>query len=494
MSRKYIILLVAIALLLFGGMWWFSKNQAKHYRWNENYAYRSKHPFGVLILHGLLKNYFPGNSLTVIRKPLDKALPKDKTGANYFFIGSELALDSAQTQALFDFVKRGNRAFVASGSMPEILLDSLFREHCLDLEPLYEEEIEASDTAYYSEGTPVEEEEGEEYDSTYEDSAAEEEYVEEDSLYEEPLAPDTSDVYKDGLPIHLADSIFQEFLNTEELAFKRDSSVNLRLLHPQLANEPGYPMEFFIRQSRQSYSWNYLPYPLFCDSQAVFARLGTLEDSLVNFVKVPFGEGEFLLHTTPLAFTNYFLTKTSGAEYAAKSLSHLSPGDIYWDTRRLAFPDFNLNRQWQKGPLQFILAQPPLAWAWYLLLGLALLYLIFRAKRRQRIIPVTERNENTSLDFIQTIGRLYFVQSDHRQLALQKTRLWLGFVRERYRLPTKELNEQWAKMLAAKAGVPENLVQNILKLDWVIANSGEVSAERLEEFHRALEQFYRQCS
>jgi hypothetical protein len=124
---------------------------------------------------------------------------------------------------------------------------------------------------------------------------------------------------------------------------------------------------------------------------------------------------------------------------------------------------------------------------------MALLYLIFRAKRRQRVIPVLEKNANTSLEFIGTIGRLFFINNNHRQLAAQKMRLFLIFVRERYHLPTKELNEQFTKGLAVRSNVPEEHILKILNLNRNIDNSGFLSEDTLVDFHRLMERFYRQC-
>jgi hypothetical protein len=274
-----------------------------------------------------------------------------------------------------------------------------------------------------------------------------------------------------------------------------DTMVSLNFQHPSLFDTAGYPLKFlFLRQPKQ-YTWNYLPSEYLCDSQTVFARLGLLNDEQVNFVRASYGDGEFYLHTTPLAFTNLHLVEKRGVEYASKAFSHLKPGPIYWDERTFdPFKDMAGGGSGpQKSPLKYILSQPPLAWAWYVMLGMALLYLIFRAKRRQRVIPVLEKNTNTSLEFIGTMGRLFFTQNNHRQLAAQKMRLFLIFVRERYHLPTKELNEQFVKGLAIRSNLTEEHINKILNLNRNISNSGFLSEDTLVDFHRLMEKFYREC-
>src|SRR5690606_30067856 len=54
----------------------------------------------------------------------------------------------------------------------------------------------------------------------------------------------------------------------------------------------------------------------------------------VNFLKVPYKNGNFFLHTQPCAFTNYHLLKDDNYKYAENLLSYL-PKDqnIYWFTK-----------------------------------------------------------------------------------------------------------------------------------------------------------------
>ncbi|MCF8246318.1 MAG: DUF4350 domain-containing protein [Saprospiraceae bacterium] len=275
-----------------------------------------------------------------------------------------------------------------------------------------------------------------------------------------------------------------------------DTSANLNFQHPALWDSAGYDYKYLVVRQPEQYEWTYLPENIFCDSQTVFTSLGLLNNAQFNFAKATYGKGEFLLHTTPLAFTNLFVVEKKGLDYASKSFSHLKTGPIYWDERPLdPFGDQAGGGGMgdKQSPLRYILSQPALAWAWYILLGMAVLYLIFRAKRRQRVIPVLEKNTNTSLEFIGTIGRLFFIQNNHRQLAAQKMRLFLIFVRERYHLPTKELNEQFAKSLAIRSDVSEEHITKIVKLNYNINNSGFLSETTLVDFHRLLERFYREC-
>jgi hypothetical protein len=196
------------------------------------------------------------------------------------------------------------------------------------------------------------------------------------------------------------------------------------------------------------------------------------------------------------------LLKKSGIDYANKIFSHLDNGLIYWDQvsrvdeevsrRRNQMASYSQNSSLDhEGPLSYILKQPALAWAWYLALSVGLFYLLFRSKRTQRIIPVMDVNSNTSLEFISTIGRLYFLQNDHKKLCLQKMKLFLSYARERYNIPTKQTDENFVKVLSLRSEVPEKVIAKIVLMHQNISNSGFVSEKTMVDFHQEMEKFYR---
>lgn len=282
-----------------------------------------------------------------------------------------------------------------------------------------------------------------------------------------------------------------------------DTSARLDFFQPGLRSDTGFVYQFYFRNEMRPYRWQFIGNEFFCEQPYSFQALGYFGDSLVNFARVPYGEGAFFLHTTPLAFTNFHLLEREHLDYAGRVFSCLQEGPIYWDDYNRVTEGVSRNRNdryWggnrslpSESPLRYVLQQPPLAWAWYLLLVAALLYLVFRARRRQRVIPVKEPNTNTSLEFVSTIGRLYFLQNNHRQLARQQMRLLKGFIRERYQLHTQELDDDFAQRLAAKSEVPRPVIDKILLLDRNIGRSNSLTEHTLIEFHQTIEQFYQTC-
>jgi hypothetical protein len=206
-----------------------------------------------------------------------------------------------------------------------------------------------------------------------------------------------------------------------------------------------------------------------------------------NFLKVRYGNGHFLLHLDPAVFTNYFLLKNDFHQYAAGVLSQLpAHHDIIW----------SLNNQTSKvvsdSPLRFILSQPALKWAWYLLLAGILAFIIFNLRRTQRSIPIIPKNQNTSVEFVKTIGNLYYQEGDIRNLIDKKIIYWLEKIRGEFHIDTSVINEHFIHQLAQKSGKDEQLISQIF---FLIRKHQEhdyaCTIDDLRRLNTAIENFYK---
>lgn len=164
-----------------------------------------------------------------------------------------------------------------------------------------------------------------------------------------------------------------------------------------------------------------------------------------NFIKTAFGDGHFYINTLPAAFSNYYLLKKT-SNYSAHSLSYLNNNILYWDNYKKA------GRKIITSPLRFVLNQPALKWAYYLTIFAIVLFVIFKAKREQRIIPIISPLENSSVEFARTVGSLYYQNKDYTHLNHQKINYFLTYIRNKYFLNTTEMNEAFITALANKSG------------------------------------------
>ncbi|MCD9575606.1 DUF4350 domain-containing protein [Flavobacterium soyae] len=178
----------------------------------------------------------------------------------------------------------------------------------------------------------------------------------------------------------------------------------------------------------------------------------------INFIKIPYKNGNFFLHMHPVAFTNYNMLKKDRYQYAENVLSYIPKGDVFWYTKLQT--DENISGS----PLRYILSQPALAWAWYLFLIGMLIFMIFNAKRKQRIVPILQPLSNLTIDFTKTIGNLYYQEGDHKNIIDKKIIYFLERIRTEYLIDTTKLDDEFVKKLHHKTGKDEKDIQELVFL------------------------------
>ncbi|SMC53381.1 hypothetical protein [Moheibacter sediminis] len=186
-----------------------------------------------------------------------------------------------------------------------------------------------------------------------------------------------------------------------------------------------------------------------------------------NFIKVHHGNGYFLLHTEPFAFTNYYMLRGDNYKYAADVLSYIPDENILWDNHRI-------NQREKSGnsdggffsALSFILKHQSLRWAFFILLSMGILFLIFNSKRRQKAIKIIQPYPNYSLSFAQTLSELYKNNADHTAIVKYKINYFLEQIRTHYNISAKDTEKDFSELLSAKSGVDLKLCKKLaLQID-----------------------------
>lgn len=296
-----------------------------------------------------------------------------------------------------------------------------------------------------------------------------------------------------NLPFDLVDPMFtSECGKPIFLAMEDTLSVNLNFYNRALASTKGYQYAYRFGKKDQPYFWNSLNPEIFCDSTKSVTPLGYIHPEKVNFFRLSHGKGNLYVHTNPLVFTNYFITKPDKVEYASGVFSHLTGEEIIWDEfSKSKFVQGN--NAPEISPIAYILQQDSLRYAWWLILAAALLYTVFTAKRKQRIIPVLEEKANTSLEFVNLISALHFQNANHHDIGRKKMKYFFYFIKSKYNMHLQILTEMTLNRLSerSKVGIED------LKLIAVefnhIENQSYYNEHRLVDLHNALEKFYKTC-
>ncbi len=196
-------------------------------------------------------------------------------------------------------------------------------------------------------------------------------------------------------------------------------------------------------------------------------------------------EGQLYISTMPLAFTNYFVLDEKTTEFASALLS------LFPKEQPLIHNEYyQLGRLEAQTPLRVILSNSSLKWAFFILLFTLLIFVFFESKRRQRIIPLITPLKNMSIEFVETLGRLYYRQSDHRKLAEKRVHYWKDFVRVHYNLRTDQFDERFAKDLSNKSGQSIKSINVLLEFIKRVEAGIEINEGELMEIEKRLTAFY----
>ncbi|WP_379967946.1 hypothetical protein [Epilithonimonas sp. UC225_85] len=174
-----------------------------------------------------------------------------------------------------------------------------------------------------------------------------------------------------------------------------------------------------------------------------------------DFVKINFGKGHFYIHSEPLVLTNYYILNSKN-RYMESVFSYLPDRETVWF--------IETDTPLSMSPMRFILSNPPLRYAWYLLLAGLAIFVFFNAKRKQRIVPVTEPLKNTSLDFIKSIGNLYLQEGDFHEMMAKKAQYFLNKIRMDLLIDTQNLDESFINKLHLKTGKKIELIKEAVEL------------------------------
>lgn len=283
-----------------------------------------------------------------------------------------------------------------------------------------------------------------------------------------------------------------------------DSNVYFKFTHPELASQR-FAYKYIYRNETQLGQWLYFETEGFdlYGSDTMYV-LGKNTKDLINFIRIDYGDGHLFLHSTPFQFTNVSMLKKDGFQYAEYLLAHIPPGRVQWDRYSLE-PHSSKDSDGNGGDgsgngdeprqsiLEFILKNPPLLWALIILLSSTLLFVVFRGRRRQAIIPATEDKHNTSLEYINTLASLYMQEKKHNKLIQLKQRTFLNFIAEHYYITCKIPDDKFYEKVAMKSQVDKKEIKEIFVLFKNLNQDFEVSDDSLIVLHQKIESFYKKC-
>lgn len=184
------------------------------------------------------------------------------------------------------------------------------------------------------------------------------------------------------------------------------------------------------------------------------------EQEYADFIKIPFGKGNIYYHVEPLFLTNYYLLKNNSENYIEDVFSYLPNRETVWFLKEIDTDKLTTSGH----PLGFVFDNPPLKYAWWILLAGLILLIIFTAKRTQRIIPIILPKKNKSVEFVKSIGNLYLQEGNMSDMMKKKTQYFLHHVRSDFFINTQKLDNEFIQKLHLKTGESEEKIKTLIEL------------------------------
>lgn len=218
---------------------------------------------------------------------------------------------------------------------------------------------------------------------------------------------------------------------------------------------------------------------------------------LPNFIQLKSGQGSIYFHLTPLSFSNYFLLHNENINYYNKALSVIPK-----DTKKIIWDEYYLHKRYygsysgnrgrkSNSMISVLMKNSSYRAALLLLMAMIVMFVLQEMRRKQRIIPVIAKPGNDSLDFVKTIGRLYHEKGNHIDLAKKMSAYFLEHIRNKYKISTSKLDDDFVLALQKKTGQPEDIIKEIVSFINYIQDAPGITDEQLANFHRQLEEFYK---
>jgi len=276
------------------------------------------------------------------------------------------------------------------------------------------------------------------------------------------------DVFADTLNLHVRDILSEELAQAVNL----NDTVSLKFLNRQWEKT-----NYYYKLENVTNYFTHLDsirYPV--------AVIATNDWNYPVTIKISIGRGYLILNSTPLAFTNNYVLTSRNHEFLEKTFSYLPVAPVVWTNY------YQTGRQEPQTPLRYILSQEPLRWAYYLLIGGVLCYVLIEAKRRQRYIPIIRPLRNSTLEFVRTIGNMYWQARDYKAVADKKILYFMERVRTHFFLAS-ESPDTFAQALASKSGNSLEETEHLMALIHVIQSAPVVTPQMLTDLNHRMEKF-----
>lgn len=452
MKDKKLIILIGVIILLLVGLSYLKTQAPKPVDWSHNFYNTKTSPYGTYITYQLLEDIFDKKNIRSTRRPIYNNLKK---GLEDYFYYEDESFGTTESDYYDDYDY--------SDELEIAELDNLEEEITI---PILPDTVSSDPSAWYHDVEMIPDTTSYIFiNSTFQLDKTDLEYL--------------LDFVGLGNNVFIsAEDYPKVFMDTLGLKVKKEYGFNHTDSLYYLVDSPDkkYAYRSIYGQTRiYSNNSKYTIRPL-----AMNAKNDTV------FLKLNYGRGHFYLHTVPSAFANVNVLQTGKYDFPFKCLSYLPANSkVIWDEYQKQGP------VGEDSMFRVMFTSEPLTIAFYIIIFGLLLFMIFRAKRTQRIIPIIQPPVNSSVEFLNTISNLYYRKKDFKTIAEKRHAYLLDFIRKNYYMSTENIDNDFISILSGKSGVDKGKLNELFILYKDIVILPYISNEMFLKYNSLLEEFYK---
>ena len=257
---------------------------------------------------------------------------------------------------------------------------------------------------------------------------------------------------------NIEDTLFQEL----ERGFDYDESVNYRL--------EGKNLKFTSLYQTDTVASEWIGFKNF---QSTMGQIDGLvkQENLTTLFRISGVKSNLFFQSNPEPFLNYQMKTTDGFNHANYVLS-LIPNEnpIYYisiaQIRPLMLDDDSSSsaEEDEKGLLDLILNNKTLLNAMVLVLLGAILFIVFRSKRRKSILPIIHEQQGVTLTFVQSIASIFLNKQNPIAIREIQRKNFYDTVHRYFYIDLHRKNDfSEIELLAEKTSYPLEKLQKLMK-------------------------------
>ena len=257
----------------------------------------------------------------------------------------------------------------------------------------------------------------------------------------------------------------------------------------EIRNNISYPMSFNFSGDSTRYKfvfpWIYANLHPKVESDTVMcASLVNSAETQVVCIRFDIGFGHVYIHGAPYLFTNYCLHSIEAVELAERTILNLPLADTYWDEYNK--PGVNN----ASDEMSVLFGHEALRKSWQVIVLLMILYVLFKGKREQKPIAVLEPPFNQSVEFISTLGMLYYEKRNNQDILLKRWYFLQRKLAQRYSISDLPDSVLFAEKMKMASEISDSELSVLSKYYRFVKENKSIDGRNALKISREIDKFY----